>query len=137
MKNTSVEIHVDILKYTQNNTLVLPSLRSLELFSPRSSSAALSVPVSERGQHPPHRSALTSPLHNEQSNHVGYCSIVQVADKFLFFLSCCHRDAGTWLGTTKRFFFLHKTQQLQNEYIILDFSLYHKLFVFSPISHIC
>lgn len=48
MKNTSVEIHVDILKYTQNNTLVLPSLRSLELFSPRSSSAALSVPVSER-----------------------------------------------------------------------------------------
>lgn len=42
MKNTSVEIHVDILKYTQNNTLVLPSLRSLELFSPRSSSAALS-----------------------------------------------------------------------------------------------
>lgn len=85
MKYTSVEIHVDILKYTQNNTLVLPSLRSLELFSPRSSSAALSVPVSERGQHPPHRSALTSPLHNEQSNHVGYCSIVQVADKFLFF----------------------------------------------------
>lgn len=37
----------------------------------------------------------------------------------------------------KKIFFLHKTQQLQNEYIILDFSLYHKLFVFSPISHIC
>lgn len=41
------------------------------------------------------------------------------------------------LGQQKDDFFLHKTQQLQNEYIILDFSLYHKLFVFSPISHIC
>lgn len=46
---------------TQNNTLVLPSLRSLELFSSLSSSAALSVSVSERGEHPPHRSSVTSP----------------------------------------------------------------------------
>lgn len=104
MKNTSVEIHVDILKYTQNNTLVLPSLRSLELFSPRSSSAALSVPVSERGQHPPHRSALTSPLHNEQSSHVGYCSIVQVADKFLFFYVAATEMLEPGLGQQKDFF---------------------------------